>query len=235
MSADCRISGDEEEYLPLSGIQHFCFCRRQWGLIHVEQQWAENLRTAEGRLGHVRCHDETQTEKRGGLLAVRGMRVVSHRLQLSGVCDVVEFRLDPEGVSLQGREGLWQPMPVEYKHGCAKESDADRIQLCAQAMALEEMLVCEISAAALFYEETRRREIVELTEELRQIVRDMAQEMNDAFRRGYTPQVRPKKSCNACSLKELCLPALHGRADTAAYIHKHAAEPVGFPDGEDDS
>ena len=146
-----------DDYLQMSGIQHFCFCRRQWALIHLEQQWAENLRTAEGRLEHSRCHDATQTERRGDLLITREMKVVSHRLRLSGSCDVVEFRADPEGIPLQHTEGRWQPMPVEYKHGHAKESDADRLQLCAQAMALEEMLVCSIPQAALYYEETRRR------------------------------------------------------------------------------
>ena len=166
-----------DDYLQMSGIQHFCFCRRQWALIHLEQQWAENLRTAEGRLEHSRCHDATQTERRGDLLITREMKVVSHRLRLSGSCDVVEFRADPEGIPLQHTEGRWQPMPVEYKHGHAKESDADRLQLCAQAMALEEMLVCSIPQAALYYEETRRREIVPLTEELRQKTQAMADEM----------------------------------------------------------
>ena len=123
---------DPDSYLPMSGIQHFCFCRRQWALIHLEQQWAENLRTAEGHLLHERCHDKTLHEKRGGLLTVRGWRVVSHRLQLSGVCDVVEFRADPAGVPLQDYPGLWLPLPVEYKHGSPKANDADRLQLCAQ-------------------------------------------------------------------------------------------------------
>ena len=140
-----------DDWLPLSGIQHFCFCRRQWALIHLEQQWAENRRTVEGQLDHARCHDADQTERRGGLLITRGMQVVSRRLGLSGNCDVVEFRADPEGIPLQNAEGLWKPMPVEYKHGRAKADDADRLQLCAQAMALEEMLVCIIPEGALFY------------------------------------------------------------------------------------
>ena len=133
------------------------------------------------------------------------MRVISHRLRLTGACDVVEFRADPDGVPLQGQEGRWLPMPVEYKHGTPKENDADRLQLCAQAMALEEMLVCEIPRGALFYAETHRRELVELTPELRQKTLKMAVEMNDYFVRGYTPKVKPGKHCNACSLKELCL------------------------------
>lgn len=216
--------GGADDWLPLSGIQHFCFCRRQWALIHLEQQWAENRRTAEGQLDHTRCHDANQTERRGGLLITRGMQVVSRRLGLSGNCDVVEFRADPEGIPLQSTEGLWKPMPVEYKHGRAKASDADRLQLCAQAMALEEMLVCSIPEGALFYEEMRRREVVPLTKELRQTTQKMADEMHAYFARGYTPKSKPGTHCSACSLKELCLPVLYQRADPKAYLRAHLDE-----------
>lgn len=222
-----------EDYLQMSGIQHFAFCRRQWALAYLEQQWSENLRTAEGRLLHERCHDESLREKRGNLLIVRGMRVISHRLRLSGACDVVEFHADPAGVPLQGREGLWLPMPVEYKHGLPKQSDADRLQLCAQAMALEEMLVCDVPRGALFYAEEHRRELVKLTPELRQKTTDMAKEMNDYFVRGYTPKVKPGKYCNACSLKGLCLPVLYRHVDAANYVRAHLAE-VNAEEGEVD-
>lgn len=213
-----------DDYLMMSGLQHFSFCRRQWALIHLEQQWAENQRTVEGRLVHATAHDETRTEKRGNLLIVRGMRVVSHRLRLSGACDVVEFRADPEGIPLQDYPGRWQPMPVEYKHGKAKESNADRLQLCAQAMALEEMLVCSIPVASLYYAETRRRESVPLTEELRAETQAMADEMNQYFQRGYTPKVKPGTFCNACSMKDICLPKLCKRLNVKTYIAKHLEE-----------
>lgn len=214
----------ENDYLLMSGLQHFSFCRRQWALIHLEQQWAENLRTAEGRLDHQRCHDDSLTEKRGDLLTVRGMRVISHRLKLTGNCDVVEFRLNPDGIPLQGRDGRWIPMPVEYKHGRAKGTDADRLQLCAQAIALEEMLVCEIQQGALYYVETHRREVVPFTSELRNATQAAAEEMNRYFERHYTPKSKPGKHCNACSLKELCLPVLYQRADPAAYLREHIDE-----------
>lgn len=207
----------EEDFLPMSGIQHFCFCRRQWALIHLEQQWQENLRTTEGRLEHRRCHDAGQTERRRDVLTVRGMRVVSRRLRLVGACDVVEFHASPHGVPLQNTEGLWLPMPVEYKHGHAKETDEDRLQLCAQAMALEEMLVCDVPQGALYYEETHHREYVPLTGELREKTQAMADEMLRYFRRGHTPKVKTGAFCNACSLKEICLPALCRRADAKAY------------------
>ena len=215
---------DQDDYLMMSGIQHFSFCRRQWALIHLEQQWSENLRTVEGRLLHERCHDDSLREKRGDLLIVRGMRVISHRLRLSGSCDIVEFHADPNGITLQQEPGLWRPVPVEYKHGSPKANNADRLQLCAQAMALEEMLVCDIPQGVLFYAEPHRREQVELTPELRQETQSIADEMNGYFSRGYTPKVKPGKRCNACSLKELCLPALYRRIDAADYIQKHLKE-----------
>ena len=214
----------EEDFLQLSGIQHFAFCRRQWALAYLEQQWAENLRTTEGHLDHARCHDDTRTERRGELLITRGMRVVSHRLRMAGNCYVVEFRACADGIPLQSIPGRWQPYPVEYKHGHAKETDADRLQLCAQAMALEEMLVCEVPEGEIFYEETRQREHVSLTPELRSTAQTMADEMNRLFARGYTPKSKPGKHCNACSLKELCLPALYQQADPAAYLREHIEE-----------
>ena len=143
------------------------------------------------------------------------MQVVSRRLGLSGNCDVVEFRADPEGIPLQSMEGLWKPMPVEYKHGRAKAGDADR---------LEEMLVCSIPEGALFYEEMRRREVVPLTKELRQTTQKMADEMHAYFARGYTPKSKPGTHCSACSLKELCLPVLYQRADPKAYLRAHLDE-----------
>lgn len=120
--------------------------------------------------------------------------------------------------------GRWQPYPVEYKHGHAKETDADRLQLCAQAMALEEMLVCHIPEGALYYCETKRREAVPFTDELRSTTRQMADEMNQYFARGYTPKVKPGKHCNACSLKELCLPVLCQKADVKDYLRRYLDE-----------
>ena len=157
-----------EDLLPLSGLQHFAFCRRQWALIHLEQQWQENLRTVEGGLLHRRAHEGAARERRSDTLILRGLQVVSHQLGLSGQCDVVEFHAAPKGVPLQGEEGLWQPYPVEYKRGKPKSHQADELQLCAQAMCLEEMLCCDIPEGALFYGEPRRREPVAFTEELRQ-------------------------------------------------------------------
>lgn len=208
----------EEDLLQVSGLQHFAFCRRQWALIHVENQWQENLRTVEGALMHRKAHDESVRERRGDTLFLRGLAVVSYTLGVTGKCDVVEFHADPKGISLHGEDGLWQPEPVEYKVGKPKEHLADELQLCAQAMCLEEMLCCTIPLGTLFYGETRRRTEVEFTAELRQRVQEACSEMHQYIRRGYTPKAKSGKFCNGCSLKDLCLPQLSRRGTVKSYI-----------------
>lgn len=211
---------EEEDFLQLAGLQHFSFCRRQWALIHIERQWLENLRTVQGHILHETAHDNAFTEKRGGLLISRGMPVFSRTLGVSGACDVVELRASPDGVSISGREGTWQPCPVEYKRGSSKTHDVDRLQLCCQAMCLEEMLLCPpIEQGYLYYGESRRREPVALDGALRERVTIMLEEMHHLYARRHTPRVKPTKSCNACSLKELCMPGLLGRTGSAkAYL-----------------
>lgn len=221
------MTGAEDKLLPLSGLQHFSFCPRQWALIHLEQQWQENLRTTEGRLLHARAHDALQRERRGDVLILRDLSISSLRLGLNGKCDVVEFHLSPTGVPLHGEEGLWQPYPVEYKRGAPKEGNADRLQLCAQAMCLEEMLCCSIPEGALFYGEPRRREIVLFTPDLRTKVEQLSAQMHACYEKGVTPKARPSKGCNACSLRELCLPRLVRRCSVSAYIQGHIEEDEG--------
>ena len=208
----------EEDFLQLSGLQHFAFCRRQWALIHIEKQWAENYRTVDGSLMHERAHDREFEESRVNLLIKRGVSIYSASLGVSGQCDVVEYSRGCGGIPLPGKEGLWQPYPVEYKRGKPKEGNADALQLCGQAMCLEEMLCCDIPEGALYYGEIRRRERVAFTEELRGQVRALLEEMHQLYRRGYTPKVKPTKSCNACSLKELCLPRLMKTRSVSAYL-----------------
>ncbi|MCM1221794.1 MAG: CRISPR-associated protein Cas4 [Lachnospiraceae bacterium] len=211
----------EEDYLMLSGIQHFAFCRRQWALIHIEQQWADNYRTTAGELMHKKAHDEGSFEKRGDLLIIRGLRISSHELGLSGQCDVVEFRQDENGVDLFGYEGKWHPAPVEYKRGTPKENNADELQLCAQAICLEEMFQTLISDGYLYYGENRRRSHIEFTDELRQEVKRMAKEMHEFFQRGHTPNVKPTKRCRACSLENLCVPKLQKSMKVREYMEHH--------------
>lgn len=216
----------EEEYLQLSGIQHFVFCRRQWALIHIENQWNENLRTVEGELMHERAHGGEVTEKRGDLLTVRGMRVSSAALGMSGTCDVVEFRRSDPGVNLFGRDGSWTAYPVEYKRGWPKEHDADRLQLCCQAMCLEEMLAAEIPEGALYYGEPRRRDRVEFTKDMREQVVSMAEEMHGYYRRGYTPKVKTGSFCRACSLNGICLPRFCRNVSAEEYLKGRLREEV---------
>ena len=214
----------ERELLMLSGLQHFAYCRRQWALIHVEQQWQENLHTAEGQVFHHRAHDEKQTEVRGDTVIVRGMRVQSERLGISGICDVVEFTRSPDGIALAGREGRYQVHPVEYKKGAPKEHQADELQLCAQAMCLEEMLLCRIDEGSLFYGEPRRRTRVTFSPELRAQAEQMIGEMHQLDERGHTPRVKRHKGCSACSLKEICLPGMDRVPAASAYLRAHVRE-----------
>ncbi len=210
----------EEDYLMLSGIQHFAFCRRQWALIHIEQQWEENYRTTAGELMHKKAHDEGSFEKRGDLLIVRGLRISSRELGLSGQCDVVEFHRMADGVTLFGYDGKWSPVPIEYKHGIPKENNADELQLCAQAMCLEEMFQTNISDGYLYYGENRRRSHVEFVNDLREEVKTAAKEMHELFQRGYTPNVKPTKKCRACSLENLCIPKLQKAENVRRYIEQ---------------
>ena len=174
----------EEAWLDISGIQHFLFCRRQWALIHLEQQWQENLRTVEGQIVHEKCHDGRLRESRGDLLVARALRISSGTLGVSGACDVVEFRRGKSGAQLYGREGLWQPIPIEYKRGKPKEGQEDVAQLVVQALCLAEMFCCAVPVGYLFYDEIHRREKIEITPALQDEVRMTLKEMHRFFARG---------------------------------------------------
>lgn len=208
----------EEDLLQLSGLQHFRFCRRQWALIHIENQWHENYLTVDGSVMHETAHDGEKRESRGDLLIIRGLPVFSRTLGVSGQCDVVEFRRDPDGVPLRNHKGRWKPFPVEYKRGKPKAHSADELQLCAQAMCLEEMLCCDIPQGALFYGELRRRTGVDFTPDLRKEARDCLSQMHRLYDRGYTPKVKTGSMCRSCSLKDLCLPSLTRRRPVAEYL-----------------
>lgn len=208
----------EEDYLMLSGLQHFAFCRRQWALIHIEQQWAENYRTADGRIMHTKAHDSELREKRGDIVITRAMQISSAELGISGECDVVEFHKSPNGIYISGLDGSYNVIPVEYKRGQPKENNCDELQLCAQVMCLEEMLCCDIPEAYLYYGETRRRHTVVLDESLRNKTAAMIHEMHQLYERQHTPKVKRTKACNACSLKDICLPVLNKERSAAEYI-----------------
>ncbi|MFR5853993.1 MAG: CRISPR-associated protein Cas4 [Lachnospiraceae bacterium] len=190
----------------------------------MERQWAENARTAEGQVFHETAHHGPESEARGDLLILRGLRVASPTLRLGGVCDVVELHRSPSGVSLAGREGLWLPYPVEYKKGSDQTKESDEVQLCGQALCLEEMLCCQIPEGSLFYGETRRRTRVAFDGTLRQRTLDLLHELLGYMDRGYTPGAKLHKGCNACSLRDICLPKLSRAPSVADYIHDRAGE-----------
>ncbi|MCP4693765.1 MAG: CRISPR-associated protein Cas4 [Desulfobacterales bacterium] len=210
----------EDDLIPLSALQHLLFCARQCALIHVEQTWVENLYTAEGRI----LHDRVDAEKRivrGEIRVEFGMALKSRRLGLIGKADVVEFHLKGEGATPEEAPGAaaqpgngrgngvkpsWTPFPVEYKRGRPKKDFSDKVQLCAQALCLEEMLDVKIPAGALFYGKTRRRLDVVFDEELGRRTRDAARRVHELLDDARTPRPRYTKKCDKCSFVELCLP-----------------------------
>jgi CRISPR-associated exonuclease Cas4 len=211
-------NNDVDNYLMLSGIQHFIFCKRQWALIHIEQQWEENVRTIEGQHLHRKADKPFIREKRGSKLTVRAMPVISHELRITGTCDVVEFVQDNSGVEINGMEGKHVVYPVEYKRGKPKTSDADILQLTAQAICLEEMLLCDIQKGYIFYNEIKHRVEVPITFEAKNAVREIVEEMNAYFNRKHTPKVKTGKYCNSCSLIHICLPKLMNKRSVKSYI-----------------
>jgi len=215
----------DDQLLPLSGIQHFNFCRRQWALIHIERQWRDNQSTVEGKLLHHRTDDPFVFETRHGICVSRALPVVSYELGLYGICDVVEFHQSEFGARLHGQEGKFLPMPIEYKRGKPKEDQSDEVQLCAQAICLEEMFSVDINNAAFYYASNRRRHQILLSDQLRLLVKKLSIEMHDYFKRGFTPQVKTKKACKSCSLSEICLPSmLNQHSSVSDYLKKYVNE-----------
>jgi CRISPR-associated exonuclease Cas4 len=221
----------EAELLPLSALQHMAFCERQCALIHIEQQWAENRLTAEGELLHDRVH-EAESEARPGIVVARGLRLQSRRLGLSGQADVVEFRLpgpDERGcVRLAGRSGWWRVFPVEYKRGRPKPDRRDEVQLCAQALCLEEMLAAGIPEGAMFYGQPRRRWPVAFDVGLRRETEELAARVHALLASGKTPAAVYEKKCKNCSLIDLCMPALPARpGQVARYMERQLRDAAG--------
>ncbi|MDR1242349.1 MAG: CRISPR-associated protein Cas4 [Deltaproteobacteria bacterium] len=188
----------EDDFIQLSALQHYAHCPRQCALIHLDMAWSENVYTAEGRLLHAKA-DSGAVEIRGDVKTVTGLSLRSTRHGISGKADVVEFHR---------QDGSWRPFPVEYKRGRPKKQDSDRIQLCMQALCLEEMLSVSVPCGALFYGKTRRREEVLFTEELREKTTALARETHDLLRRIGLPPPADDERCRGCSLLDHCLPQL---------------------------
>jgi CRISPR-associated exonuclease Cas4 len=199
----------EDDLLPLSALQHLLFCERQCALIHVEQLWADNRLTVEGSHLHQRA-DSGQDESRGGVRIARGVPLRSLRLGLIGKADVVEFHRAAQGAD------EWQPLPVEYKRGKPKRDRSDEVQLCAQALCLEEMLGIPVPAGALFYGTTRRRLDIVFDAPLRALTEATAARLHALLRASVTPPAVKEPKCDSCSLIHHCLPPDRRRARSAA-------------------
>ena len=198
----------EDDLIQLSALQHLVFCERQCALIHIEQLWSENVLTAEGKIMHDKV-DTANRESRGNVRIEYGVPMRSLRLGLIGKADVVEFHRNGD---------KWTPFPVEYKRGKPKGGNCDKVQLCAQALCLEEMLNVEIPEGSLFYGQTRRREDVTFDEKLRRETEEAAKKVHVLIESGITPKAEYSKKCKKCSLLELCLPKASSKA--SSYLAK---------------
>jgi CRISPR-associated exonuclease Cas4 len=208
--------GSEEDLIMISALQHYIFCPRQCALIHVEQIWRESGLTAEGRILHERVHEQ-EGETRAGVRLERGLPLRSLRLGLIGKADLIEFH--------KMGNNKWRPFPVEYKRGKPKPDHCDEIQLCAQAICLEEMMEVEVPCGALFYGKTRHRHEVAFAPTLRQETEKTAMEVRELITSGETPKPIYEKKCKQCSLVDLCLPKPLGRQRSVDRYLSGAVEP----------
>jgi len=214
----------EEDYLQVSAIQHYAFCSRQWALIYLEDIWKDNWRTIDGAYMHERAHDSKIKEKREDLVYLHALKIVSHRLGISGETDVVGFIRDKDGINLNGYEGKYRPFPIEYKRGKLKYIEPDSLQLCAEAICLEEMLLVDIPRGAIFYGEIHRRIDIEFTNELRNKVEETVKQMHIANRLQHTPKPNLKSYCKECSLINECVPLMVKRKKVQEYIQEYKEE-----------
>ena len=198
---------NEEDYLLLSQLTHAGYCLRRAALVMNEQLWNENTDTVKGKQDHQNVHDR-RIERRREEIKLYEYDIVSHELRIRGKCDCIEAVHNNNGCIVPFADFPVALKPVEYKHGKIRDEEEYNIQLCAQAMCLEEMFCCSVKEGALYYGEPRRREIIKFTEELRSKVEKAFSEMHQLFKKGYTPKVTPKKACKSCSLNDKCLPKL---------------------------
>jgi len=218
---------NEEDYLMLSGIQHFYFCKRQWCLIHIENLWADNQATKEGDYLHEKADNPRLTESRKNVFYSRAMPVVSKELGFSGILDMVEFHKSSIGVPIQGHEGLWEPIIIEYKRGKEKKDLRDIVQLVAEVISLEEGLDCSINVSYLFYDKVKKRQKVEITPELRTLVYDLSGSMHKFYEKRETAEAENYKNCTRCSLYDLCLPRMtKKKVNVQHYIYSRLEEEV---------
>lgn len=215
----------EDDMLMLSGIQHFRFCPRQWALIHIEQQWGDNRLTIEGQILHEHVDDPFYRQKCGDRITLRAVNIVSRELGLYGISDAIELlpSLSAEDTIRHPKySGLWKPVVVEYKHGKPKKNKEDEVQLAAQTMCLEEMYSIHIPYGVFFYGELRHRLNVDITENLKTLVRQCARDMHEIYDRAIIPKADYGNQCTQCSLKDICLPQIGDKCTTVnTYLNKN--------------
>ncbi len=207
----------EFDYIQLSALQHYLFCPRQCALAYIELNWEENHLTVLGHLMHENVHKDKQ-EKRSDVIKSSGLYVSSEKYGLSGICDLVEFHRAEEGVRLSGRSGQWRPFPVEYKKGKPKKDSSDKVQLCAQAICLEEMLDCAIENGALYYGAQHHRVEVDFDESLREETVATILAVHKLFADGITPKPVYSSRCRSCSLMDRCQPKQFEHDRKSSYI-----------------
>ena len=215
---------NDDDLLPLSALQHLVFCERRAALILIEGQWRDNLYTAEGGALHEKVH-RSETENRPGSRIARALPLKSAHLGLAGKADVVEFhRVSSGGVGIACAEGYWRPCPVEYKRGRRRREASFEVQLCAQALCIEEMLATSVPAGALYYGKTRRRLEIEFDAGLREQTERAALRLHEMVQRGRTPPARRTSKCAKCSLEPLCMSGAMKAGHGASYVRTIFAE-----------
>lgn len=216
---------NEDDMLMLSGIQHFRFCPRQWALIHIEQTWDDNRLTIEGQILHKHVDDPFYRQKCGEQITLRAVNIASHKLGLYGISDAIELfpSLSADDTIIHPKyKGRWKPVVVEYKHGKPKINEVDEVQLAAQTMCLEEMYNIHINHGVLFYGELRHRVKVDITDDLRCIVSQCADDMHVLFNKALIPKAEYGKHCEKCSLKDICMPKMTMNCTTVTtYLNKN--------------
>lgn len=218
---------NEDDMLMLSGIQHYMFCPRQWALIHIEQQWEENRLTVEGEILHTHVDDPFYRQKNGNSIMLRSVSLASKTLGLYGLSDVIELlpgETEENTISHPRYPGRWIPFPVEYKRGHGKWNECDEVQLAAQVMCLEEMYGIQLDYGALFYGETKHRELIKISLELRSLTKECAEGMHQIYDSKQTPKAVKKAHCKSCSLINLCMPSLQNCKSVKNYLKENLYE-----------
>ncbi len=220
---------EEDEMLMLSGIQHYMFCPRQWALIHIEQQWAENRLTIEGNILHKNVDNPLYRQKNGDIITLRSLHIASKELGLYGITDAVELissDTKEDAITHNRYNGYWRPYPIEYKRGHHKPDERDEVQLAAQAMCLEEMYNIRIPYGALYYHEVKHREVIAISDSLRERTKQCAEQMHKIFQTGIIPKVVKKHHCRNCSLKDICMPEMADCTKVATYLNRTLYEDI---------